>query len=110
MQDTFFVAPQPGHARERSVLLRTHTSTVQVREMLRRKPPLAVVSAGAVFRRDDDATHSPMFMQIEGFMVDEGISFAHLQGRAHALPAAPVRQRRAGALSPELLPVRRAGR
>ena len=65
---------------ERSVVLRTHTSTIQVREMLRRKPPLAVVSAGASFRRDDDATHSPMFMQLEGFMVDEGISFAHLKG------------------------------
>ena len=74
MQDTFFVAE------DRSVLLRTHTSTVQIREMLRRSPPLAVVSAGATFRRDDDATHSPMFMQIEGFMVDEGITFAHLKG------------------------------
>jgi phenylalanyl-tRNA synthetase alpha chain len=74
MQDTFFIAE------DRSVLLRTHTSTVQIREMLRRKPPLAVVSAGATFRRDDDATHSPMFMQIEGFIVDEGISFAHLKG------------------------------
>jgi phenylalanyl-tRNA synthetase alpha chain len=74
MQDTFFVTA------DRKVLLRTHTSTVQVREMLRRKPPLAVVSAGATYRRDDDATHSPMFMQIEGFMVDEGITFAHLKG------------------------------
>jgi phenylalanyl-tRNA synthetase alpha chain len=79
MQDTFFVA-SPDGGPERSVLLRTHTSTVQVREMLRRKPPLAVVSAGATFRRDDDATHSPMFMQLEGFIVDEGISFAHLKG------------------------------
>ena len=80
MQDTFFVQTPEGGAKERGVLLRTHTSTVQVREMLRRKPPLAVVSAGATFRRDDDATHSPMFMQIEGFVVDEGISFAHLKG------------------------------
>jgi phenylalanyl-tRNA synthetase alpha chain len=79
MQDTFFVAGPDGAA-QRSVLLRTHTSTVQVREMLRRPPPLAVVSAGATFRRDDDATHSPMFMQVEGFMVDEGITFAHLKG------------------------------
>ncbi len=80
MQDTFFVAGADGGAPERSVLLRTHTSTVQVREMLRRKPPLAVVSAGATFRRDDDATHSPMFTQLEGFIVDEGVSFAHLKG------------------------------
>ncbi|MFI5308368.1 MAG: phenylalanine--tRNA ligase subunit alpha [Polyangiales bacterium] len=80
MQDTFFVAAPDGSAADRSVVLRTHTSTVQVREMLRRKPPLAVVSAGATFRRDDDATHSPMFMQLEGFLVDEGTSFAHLKG------------------------------
>lgn len=79
MQDTFFAAGPEGTP-ERKLLLRTHTSTVQVREMLRRKPPLAVVSAGSTFRRDDDATHSPMFMQIEGFMVDEGITFAHLKG------------------------------
>ncbi|HEX7480250.1 MAG TPA: phenylalanine--tRNA ligase subunit alpha [Polyangiales bacterium] len=79
MQDTFFMQQPPGH-NPRASLLRTHTSTVQIREMLRRKPPLAVVSAGAVFRRDDDVTHSPMFMQLEGFMVDEGVSFAHLKG------------------------------
>jgi len=77
MQDTFFLegVGTPGAA-----LLRTHTSTVQVREMLKRKPPLAVVSAGATFRRDDDATHSPMFMQLEGFLVDEGIGMHHLKG------------------------------
>jgi phenylalanyl-tRNA synthetase alpha chain len=75
MQDSFYVA----HG-ERRALLRTHTSTIQIREMLRRKPPLAVVAPGAVFRRDDDATHSPMFFQIEGFLVDQGVSFAHLKG------------------------------
>ncbi|MDD9934100.1 MAG: phenylalanine--tRNA ligase subunit alpha [Myxococcales bacterium] len=80
MQDTFFVASEGVESEARAVLLRTHTSTVQVREMLARKPPLAVVSAGATFRRDDDATHSPMFMQLEGFMVDDGITFAHLKG------------------------------
>ncbi|MDD9945949.1 MAG: phenylalanine--tRNA ligase subunit alpha [Myxococcales bacterium] len=79
MQDTFFMKGPPG-SDPRATLLRTHTSTVQVREMLRRKPPLAVVSAGHVYRRDDDATHSPMFMQLEGFMVDRGVSFAHLKG------------------------------
>jgi phenylalanyl-tRNA synthetase alpha chain len=79
MQDTFFMQQPPG-ANPRATLLRTHTSTVQVREMLRRKPPLAVVAPGAVYRRDDDATHSPMFMQIEGLLVDEGVSFAHLKG------------------------------
>lgn len=72
MQDSFFVS--------QGQVLRTHTSTIQVREMLKRKPPLAIIAPGAVYRRDDDATHSPMFFQIEGFMVGEGISFAHLKG------------------------------
>ncbi len=72
MQDSFWVGP--------GMLLRTHTSTVQIREMLAHKPPLAVVSAGAVYRRDDDITHSPMFHQVEGFLVDEKVSFAELKG------------------------------
>jgi phenylalanyl-tRNA synthetase alpha chain len=72
MQDSFWVSP--------GVLLRTHTSNVQVREMLAHGPPLAIVSAGAVYRRDDDVTHSPMFHQIEGFLVAERVSFAELKG------------------------------
>lgn len=86
MQDSFYVDARPnaralrGSHGERLALLRTHTSTIQIREMLRRKPPLAVVAPGAVFRRDDDATHSPMFFQIEGFLVDRGVTFAHLKG------------------------------
>ncbi len=72
MQDSFWVGT--------TTLLRTHTSNVQIREMIRNKPPLAVVSAGRVYRRDDDMTHSPMFHQIEGFMVDEGVSLANLKG------------------------------
>ena len=72
MQDTFFVA----NAR----LLRTHTSPVQIRTMETRKPPLQVIVPGAVYRHDDDATHSPMFHQVEGFMVDGGIAFSDLKG------------------------------
>jgi phenylalanyl-tRNA synthetase alpha chain len=72
MQDTFFVSS--GH------LLRTHTSPVQIRIMESRKPPLQVIVPGAVYRHDDDATHSPMFHQVEGFLVDQGISFADLKG------------------------------
>jgi phenylalanyl-tRNA synthetase alpha chain len=72
MQDTFFVAG--------GRLLRTHTSPVQIRTMESRKPPLQVIVPGAVYRHDDDATHSPMFHQVEGFMVDERISFADLKG------------------------------
>jgi phenylalanyl-tRNA synthetase alpha chain len=72
MQDTFFTAADR--------LLRTHTSPVQIRVMERRRPPLQIIAPGAVYRHDDDATHSPMFHQVEGFMVDRGISFGDLKG------------------------------
>ena len=72
MQDTFFVAG--------GSLLRTHTSPVQIRTMESRKPPLQIIVPGAVYRHDDDATHSPMFHQVEGFMVDRNIAFADLKG------------------------------
>jgi phenylalanyl-tRNA synthetase alpha chain len=75
MQDSFFV-----RSTGTKTLLRTHTSTIQVREMLKRKPPLAVIAPGTVYRRDDDITHSPMFFQVEGFLVDEHVSFADLKG------------------------------
>jgi phenylalanyl-tRNA synthetase alpha chain len=74
MQDTFFVA---GHDR---LLLRTHTSNIQVHAMLKEKPPLRIVAPGRVFRVDNDPTHTPMFHQIEGFIVDRNINFAHLKG------------------------------
>jgi phenylalanyl-tRNA synthetase alpha chain len=72
MQDTFFV--------ENNLLLRTHTSPVQVRTMLQHKPPVRIISPGTVYRCDSDATHSPMFHQIEGFMVDRGVTFGDLKG------------------------------
>jgi phenylalanyl-tRNA synthetase alpha chain len=72
MQDTFFVSD--GN------LLRTHTSPVQIRTMESRKPPLQIIVPGAVYRHDDDATHSPMFHQVEGFWVDEAIAFSDLKG------------------------------
>ncbi|MBN2057420.1 MAG: phenylalanine--tRNA ligase subunit alpha [Candidatus Saganbacteria bacterium] len=63
------------------LLLRTHTSPVQVRVMEKRKPPLAIVAPGRVYRRDTpDASHSPVFQQLEGFLVDEGITFGDLKG------------------------------
>ena len=72
-QDTFYL--------ENGLLLRTHTSPVQVRAMERQRPPIAMVAIGKVFRRDAfDATHSPVFHQVEGLVVDEGITFAHLKG------------------------------
>jgi phenylalanyl-tRNA synthetase alpha chain len=79
MQDSFWVDVKGGRPDAR-VLLRTHTSNVQVREMSTHPPPMALVSGGPVYRRDDDVTHSPMFHQIEGFLVDEQVSFAHLKG------------------------------
>lgn len=72
MQDTFFV--------ENQLLLRTHTSPVQIRTMLKQKPPLRIIAPGTVYRCDSDATHSPMFHQIEGLMVDSQVSFADLKG------------------------------
>ncbi|HSC88046.1 MAG TPA: phenylalanine--tRNA ligase subunit alpha [Polyangiaceae bacterium] len=79
MQDTFWVDVS-GSERDIRTLLRTHTSSVQVREMSTHAPPLAVVSGGAVYRRDDDVTHSPMFHQVEGFYVARDVSFAELKG------------------------------
>ena len=64
-------------------LLRTHTSPVQVRAMLRDKPPLRMIMPGRVYRRDSDMTHTPMFHQVEGLVVDEGVSFAHLKSVLH---------------------------
>jgi len=98
MQDSFWVKVE-GSKPDARVLLRTHTSNVQVREMSTHTPPMAIVSGGSVFRRDDDVTHSPMFHQIEGFLVDERVSFAELKGvltefaRRLYGPSTPVRFR-----------------
>ena len=76
MQDTFFVAPEGSH-----LVLRTHTSPVQARTMLAKEPPIYVVVPGRVFRTDElDATHTPVFHQVEGLAIDEGLTMAHLQG------------------------------
>jgi phenylalanyl-tRNA synthetase alpha chain len=76
MQDTFYVAPQPDGT---SHVLRTHTSPVQVRTMLAQKPPIRIISPGRTYRVDSDATHSPMFHQVEALVVDEGIHLGHLK-------------------------------
>ncbi len=76
MQDTFWTDPQ-----DNGMVLRTHTSPVQARTMLSRTPPIYIVCPGRVFRTDDyDATHSPVFHQVEGLAIDEGITMAHLKG------------------------------
>jgi phenylalanyl-tRNA synthetase alpha chain len=71
-QDTFFL--------ESGLLLRTHTSPVQIRTMLSRKPPIRVICPGRVFRNDNDLRHSPMFHQVEGLAVAEGLTVGHLKG------------------------------
>ena len=79
-QDTFFIEPEDS-----GLVLRTHTSPVQVRTMLDREPPIYVLCPGKVFRTDDlDATHTPVFHQFEGLVVDEGITMAHLKGSLDA--------------------------
>jgi phenylalanyl-tRNA synthetase alpha chain len=72
MHDTFYL--------DNGLVLRTHTSPVQVRVMENQAPPIRVVCPGRVYRRDYDATHSPMFHQLEGLVIDEGVSFADLKG------------------------------
>lgn len=72
MQDTFYIAE--------NTVLRTHTSPVQIRTMLKQAPPIRIIAPGTVYRCDSDATHSPMFHQIEGLLVDEGITFGDLKG------------------------------
>lgn len=72
MHDTFYFADKG--------LLRTHTSPVQIRAMHDQQPPLKILAHGKVYRRDSDLTHTPMFHQVEGFMVAEGTTFAHLKG------------------------------
>ncbi len=72
MHDTFYVE-------NKSNVLRTHTSPVQIRSMLKLKPPMSIVSAGKVYRKDDDATHLPMFHQVEAICIDNDITFANLK-------------------------------
>ncbi len=78
MHDTFYVE-------NKSNVLRTHTSPVQIRTMLESKPPIAFTSAGKVYRKDDDATHLPMFHQIEGIYVDKDVTFSNLKDLIHQI-------------------------
>ncbi len=72
MQDTLYIQDK--------VVLRTHTSTMQIRTMLERKPPVAIIAPGKVYRRDSDVTHTPMFHQIEGLLVDKNVTMTDLRG------------------------------
>ena len=72
MQDTFYITDD--------IVLRTHTSPVQIRTMEKESPPVRVIAPGKVYRCDSDISHTPMFHQVEGLFVDEGVSFTHLKG------------------------------
>jgi phenylalanyl-tRNA synthetase alpha chain len=76
MHDTFYLKPKPNGSRH---LLRTHTSPVQVRTMLAQKPPIRIIVPGRVYRMDSDQTHTPMFHQIEGLVIDESAHMGHLK-------------------------------
>jgi phenylalanyl-tRNA synthetase alpha chain len=78
MHDTFYTKGKKN-------VLRTHTSPVQIRSMLATKPPIAFTSSGKVYRKDDDATHLPMFHQIEGIYVDKDVTFANLKDLIHQI-------------------------
>jgi phenylalanyl-tRNA synthetase alpha chain len=98
LQDTFYVQSHP------EVLLRTHTSPMQVRAMETQAPPIFVVVPGKVYRRDSDATHSPMFHQMEGLAIAEGITLADLKGTLLALARALFGERREVRLRPHYFP------
>ena len=76
MHDTFYFPPKPDGSR---MLLRTHTSPVQVRTMLSQKPPIRVIIPGRTYRSDSDQTHTPMFHQVEGLVIDKGAHLGHLK-------------------------------
>jgi len=76
MHDTFYVRPEDGGER---MVLRTHTSPVQIRTMMSQKPPIRIIAPGRVYRSDSDATHTPMFHQVEGLVIDRGIHLGHLK-------------------------------
>jgi phenylalanyl-tRNA synthetase alpha chain len=98
MQDSFYVTDE--------ILLRTHTSPVQIRVMEKTRPrlPVRIIAPGKVYRRDDDATHSPMFHQVEGLLVDRGISFAHLKGTLQAFVEQMFGQERRVRFRPSYFP------
>ncbi|MBJ6122087.1 phenylalanine--tRNA ligase subunit alpha [Sphingomonas mollis] len=80
MHDTFYLAgSEDGDERTTPRVLRTHTSPVQIRTMLDQKPPIRIIAPGRTYRSDSDATHTPMFHQVEGLVIDKGITLGHLK-------------------------------
>jgi phenylalanyl-tRNA synthetase alpha chain len=104
MQDTFYVE-SPRAGQESDLVLRTHTSPVQIRALLERPPPVYVVCPGRTFRTDElDATHTPVFHQVEGLAVDEGITMAHLKGTLDAFARAMFGEQSTTRLRPSYFP------
>jgi phenylalanyl-tRNA synthetase alpha chain len=98
LQDTFYTQSDP------EVLLRTHTSPVQVRSMEAQPPPIFMIAPGKVYRRDSDATHSPMFHQVEGLAIGEGITLADLQGTLTEMLSAIFGSGREARMRPHFFP------
>jgi phenylalanyl-tRNA synthetase alpha chain len=98
LQDTFYIQSHPD------VLLRTHTSPMQIRAMETQGPPIFIVIPGKVYRRDSDATHSPMFHQMEGLAIAEGLTLADLQGTLLAMSRALFGDSREVRLRPHYFP------
>ncbi len=98
LQDTFYIQSDP------EILLRTHTSPVQVRGMESDPPPIFVIMPGKVYRRDSDATHSPMFHQVEGLAIGEGITLADLQGTLTEMLSAIFGGSREARMRPHFFP------
>jgi phenylalanyl-tRNA synthetase alpha chain len=98
LQDTFYVQSHPD------VLLRTHTSPVQIRAMETQPPPIFVIMPGKVYRRDSDATHTPMFHQVEGLAIGEGITLADLQGTLEEMLKAIFGSGREARMRPHFFP------
>jgi phenylalanyl-tRNA synthetase alpha chain len=101
MHDTFYLAPEQAGE---GALLRTHTSPVQIRALRAGKPPLAVIAPGRVYRVDSDATHTPMFHQVEGLLVDTDVSFAQLKSVLHGFMEAFFERDLAMRLRPSYFP------
>ena len=108
MHDTFYFPP--GDLVDgRRMLLRTHTSPVQIRTMTNQKPPIRIIAPGRTYRSDSDATHTPMFHQVEGLVIDRGIHMGHLKWTLETFLKAFLRARRhRPAAAAELFPLHRA--
>ncbi len=98
LQDTFYVRSDP------ELLLRTHTSPVQPRSMETQAPPIFIIAPGKVYRRDSDATHSPMFHQVEGLAIAEGVTLADLQGTLEQMLSAIFGSGRRARMRPHYFP------